>query len=75
MELFAALVVFLSVATWTFARRRRTNPFGPLPEVGDAPPGAEPLGSWRAADDGLWTYWLDLPVADRSKPSAEPRTS
>jgi hypothetical protein len=72
MELTAALIALLVVTIWRAVRRQRTNPFGSLPDVGDAPPGSTPLASWRSSDDGLWTYYLDLPAADRAASTGRP---
>lgn len=40
LDLRAALVVFVLVAAWRFARRRRHEPGEQLPDVPDAPTGA-----------------------------------
>ena len=53
MELTAALVVFLAVAAWRFARRRQSTPNEPFPDVGSAPTSAKPVSEWRYNTDGL----------------------
>ena len=72
MEMTVALIALIVVTVWRAVRRQRTNPFGPLPDVGDAPPGAAPLASWRMSDDGLWTHYLDLPAANRPASAGRP---
>jgi hypothetical protein len=53
VELTGALVVFLAVAGWRFARWRRSTPSEPFPDVGSAPTSAKPVSEWRYNTDGL----------------------
>jgi hypothetical protein len=57
-ELSAALVVFLALMVWRAAHRRRVSNHGPLPDVGEAPPSADPAFVWRYIDDGLYSRYL-----------------
>ena len=76
MELTAAFLALFIVAVWRLGRRRRSNPFGPLPGVADAPVEARPMATWRQSDDGLAGYWLDLPseVASHGDETSAPTT-
>ena len=66
LDLTAALVVFLAVAIWRFARRpRRTRSSHTFPDVGTAPPSAHPVTVWRYNDDGLGMYSHDLPTTSQ----------
>ena len=56
LELTAALVAFLAVAAWRFARRRRPSEGGPLPDIEDAPPSSDPIAVWRYDPNGFETY-------------------
>jgi hypothetical protein len=69
MDLSTALVVALIVYAWRALRRTRGTWSGPIANVGDAPPDAEPIARPRLNDDGLATYSLHIP------PSRLTRTS
>ena len=56
LDLTAALAVAIVVGAWRLARWRRARPHGPLPEVPDAPPSAEPIAMTRWNADGIGTY-------------------
>lgn len=45
LDLTAALVVFLAVAAFRFARHRKVRSAEPLPDVPDASPGAMPISA------------------------------
>ena len=62
IDLTAALAVALVVGVWLLARQRTHGRRGPLPNVVDAPPSAEPIAPLRMNDNGLGTYSLDLPA-------------
>lgn len=61
LDLTAALVVFLAVLVVRFARWRRPRRPEPLPDVGGAPPSAQPVAvpSWNT--DGIGMYYRELP--------------
>jgi hypothetical protein len=52
--------VLLIVYAWRAVRRTRGSWSGPLPDIGEAPPDAEPIVRPRLNDDGLVTFSLDL---------------
>lgn len=58
-ELTVALIVFLALVAWRAAHRRGPSDHGPLPDVNDAPPAADPAFVWRYIDDGLYGRYLD----------------
>lgn len=60
MELTAAMFVAFLVAAWRMVRGRPRTATGPLPDVGDAPPGAEPIARYRPFNDGLGAYWMEF---------------
>jgi hypothetical protein len=62
LELTAALIVLLAVAVVRLVRRRAPNQRKPLPDVGSAPPSAEPIAVQWWTDDGLWRYYRELPT-------------
>jgi hypothetical protein len=70
LELTAALVVFLGLIVWRAAHRQRSKEVGPLPDVGEAPPSADPVLVWRYNDDGFTRYLAEVPA-----PEAERRES
>lgn len=61
IDLTPALAVALAVGAWQVLHWRRRANVGALPEVGDAPPGAEPIAAPRLDDNGLGAYSLELP--------------
>ena len=71
MDLTVVMVAALIVYAWRAMRRTRGAWSGPIANVGDAPPDAEPIARPRLNDDGLGTYRFDLsrggaaPVAPR----------
>jgi hypothetical protein len=69
------LWIALLVTAWRWLTHRRSRPtLGPMPNVGDAPPGAEPMIRPRLDDNGLATYSFAFP--DRPAPGAsEPGNS
>lgn len=52
----------LAVAVWRWLRHPHGPSTRPLPNVGDAPAGAEPLIRPRLDDNGLATYSMVVPV-------------
>jgi hypothetical protein len=61
-----SLVLFtlFAIAAWRHVRGWRSNRFGPLVDVEDAPADASPMATIRRELDGLGGYWLDLPATD-----------
>jgi hypothetical protein len=63
------LWIALLVAAWRWLGHRRSRPtLGPMPNVGDAPPDAEPMIRPRLDDNGLATFSFAFP--DRPAPPA-----
>jgi hypothetical protein len=69
LDLTAALVVFLAVAVWRFARRRRPSRGKPLPDVGSAPPSADPVAVPWWNDDGLGMHYREVPATTHAEES------
>lgn len=70
MDLSTVMVLALIVYAWRALRRTRGIWSGPIADVGDAPPDAEPIARPRLSDDGLATYYLHLPPADPAAPES-----
>jgi hypothetical protein len=74
MDLTLFTVAALIIYAWRAIRHTRGTWSGPIEDVEEAPPDAEPIGRHRLNDDGLGTFRLDLsqggtdPVAPRRRP-------
>jgi hypothetical protein len=60
MDLTLFTVAALVIYAWRAIRRTRGDWSGPIADVAEAPPDAEPIGRPRLNDDGLATFRLDL---------------
>jgi hypothetical protein len=69
------LLLALLVAAWRWLTRRRaaTEPTESLPDVGDAPPDAEPIIRPRLDDNGLATYTMVIPREGEGQGEGEER--
>ncbi len=63
MDLTLLTVAALMIYAWRAMRRTRGAWSGPIEDVGEAPPDAEPIGRPRLNDDGTGTFRLDLSSA------------
>ena len=59
---FAAIVILVARQVPRVIRDSR----GPIPDVGQAPEDAEPIARFLPNDDGLFTWYLDLPETPRT---------
>lgn len=63
----------LLVTAWRWLTRRRSPaPSGPLPDIGDAPPQAQPIVRLRLDDNGLATYSMVPAVPADAEPAMDP---
>ena len=58
---FAAIVILVARQVPRVIRDSR----GPIPDVGEAPDDAEPMARFLPNDDGLFTWYLELPEKPR----------
>lgn len=63
IDLTAALAVAMVVGVWQLLHWRPAADLGALPDVGDAPPDAEPIVTPHFNDNGLGAYSLELPAS------------